>query len=66
MYTFDEFSEARVPGRRRPDLFIGPPTRRGGPLLEIMAEMNPPQSIHIFHVMPARAKFLALLEEGEE
>lgn len=32
-----EFDEPRRPGSRRPDLFIGPPRRLGGVLIEVMA-----------------------------
>ena len=59
------FDEPRVPGRGRPDLFVGPPVQRGGALIEVMAEQVPPRTLVIFHAMPARAKFLALLDEGE-
>lgn len=60
-----EFDEPRKPGARRPDLWVGPPTTLGGPLLEVMAERVPPRDVVIFHVMQARPKFLALLDEGE-
>lgn len=60
-----EFDDPRVPGAGRPDLYIGPPTRLGGPLLEVMAERIPPRDVEVFHVMIARPKFLALLDEGE-
>lgn len=59
------FDEPRVPGAGRPDLWIGPPRQLGGPLLEVMTESIPPRGLVVFHVMIARAKFLALLEEGE-
>lgn len=58
-----EFDDPRVPGAARPDLFIGPPRQLGGALLEVMTETVPPRGIHIFHVMIAREKFLALLDE---
>ncbi len=58
-----EFDEPRVPRGTKPHLFIGPPRQLGGPLLEVMLEMTPPRDLFLFHVMPARAKFLALLEE---
>ena len=57
------FDEPRVPGGVRPDLFIGPPRQLGGPLLEVMVEMLPPRGVHIFHVMQARPKHLALMKE---
>ncbi len=57
------FDEPRVPGGVRPDLFIGPPRQSGGPLLEVMVEMLPPRGVHVFHVMVARPKHLALMEE---
>lgn len=57
------FDDPRVPGATRPDLFIGPPREAGGPLIEVMTETVPPRGIRIFHVMIARKKFLALLDE---
>lgn len=60
-----EFDQPRVQGASRPDLWIGPPRRLGGPLIEVMTETTPPRDVLVFHVMQARAKFLALLEEGE-
>jgi hypothetical protein len=47
----------------RPDLWVGPPRQLGGTLLEVMAETIPPRDLLIFHVMQARPKFLALLDE---
>jgi hypothetical protein len=59
------FDEPRVEGVSRPDLWIGPPRQLGGPLIEVMTETIPPRDVLVFHVMEARPKFLALLEEGE-
>ncbi len=53
---------APVPGLR-PTLYIGPPRRLGGPLLEVMAEVRPPRSIHVFHAMVARPKYLNRMKE---
>ena len=39
-------------------LFIGPPRKLGGPLLEVMVEMIEPRTMVDFHVMEARRKFL--------
>jgi hypothetical protein len=66
-YVFvPEFDEPRVPGHGRPDLYVGPTRRLGAPLLEVMAERIPPRDVEVFHVMQARPKFLALLDdEGE-
>jgi hypothetical protein len=58
-----EFDEPRIEGAGRPDLWIGPPRRPGGPLLEVMAERIPPRDLDVFPMMAARPKFLALLEE---
>ena len=60
-----EFDDPRRAGSSRPDLWLGPPRRRGGPLLEVMAERVPPRDVVIFHVMEARPKFLAMLEQAE-
>jgi hypothetical protein len=57
------FDEPRVEGHGRPDLWIGPQRTLGAPLLEVMTETVPPQDVLVFHVMLARAKFLALLDE---
>jgi len=54
-----------VPGGVRPDLYIGPPRKLGGPLLEVMVEVVPPRGVHIFHVMQARRKHLALMKEDQ-
>lgn len=56
------FDQSRVAGRGRPTLFIGPPRQLGGPLIEVMVEEIPPRDLHVFHVMPARAKYLDLLK----
>lgn len=53
------------PGASRPDLWIGPPRQLGGELVEVMGERIPPRDIAVFHVMIARPKHLALMEEGE-
>lgn len=60
-----EFDDPRVVGAGRPDLYIGPPRQLGGELIEVMVERIPPRDLVIFHVMPARQKFLDLLNEGE-
>ncbi len=57
-YVEREFDEPRPPGQTRPWLFIGPPRRLGGELLEIMVEVTPPRDMVIFHVMVARQKHL--------
>jgi hypothetical protein len=59
------FDEPRRPGASRPDLWIGPPRQLGGELIEVMAERIPPRDVAVFHVMIARPKHLALMEEGE-
>lgn len=61
----EHFDDPRVPGASRPDLWIGPPRQLGGPLLEIMGERVPPREVVVFHVMIARAKHLARIEESE-
>lgn len=62
-YVEREFDEPRIPGHVRPTLFIGPPRQRGGALLEVMVELVEPRDIHVFHVMPARAKHLERMED---
>lgn len=56
------FDAPRIPAGIRPDLFIGPPRRRGAPLLEVMAEVHPDR-MFVFHVMEAKPPRLALLDE---
>ena len=63
LYHIEEFDEPREPGARRPDLFIGP-TRDRSQLLEIMANITPPNDIVIFHMMPARRKILDIAERN--
>ena len=48
-----EFDEPRVPGHAKPWLFIGPPRKLGGPLIEVMVEIVPPRGMVVFHVMEA-------------
>jgi hypothetical protein len=60
------FDGPRVAGAARPDLWIGPPRQLGGPLIEVMTETIPPRDVLVFHVMQARAKFLALLDEESD
>lgn len=63
-YYIDEaFDEPRVPTGRRPTLYLGPPRQLGGALLEVMVEVRPPRDVHVFHVMIARPKNLARLED---
>lgn len=62
-YYEPEFDEARNLGDVRPSLWIGPSLQPAIPLLEVMAEVIPPRTLRIFHVMPAREKFLAKLDE---
>ncbi|MDV6278233.1 hypothetical protein R3Q06_32735 [Rhodococcus erythropolis] len=58
IYVEEEFDEPRVPGHAKPTLFIGPPRKLGGPLLEVMVEIIEPRTMVVFHVMEARRKFL--------
>lgn len=60
------FDDPRVAGAARPDLWIGPPRQLDGPLIEVMTETSPPRDVLVFHVMQARAKFLALLDEESD
>jgi hypothetical protein len=60
-----EFDDPRRPGASRPDLWVGPPRQLGGDLIEVMSEPIPPRDVVVFHVMIARPKYLALMEEGE-
>ena len=66
VYVEEEFDDPRPPSNVRPHLFIGLPRRRGVPLLEVMAEIRPPRGLHIFHVMPARERHLARMEETDD
>ena len=62
-FTSRKSSTSRVvPGHSKPTLFIGPPLKLGGPLLEVMVEIIEPRTMVVFHVMEARRKFLDLME----
>lgn len=63
VYVETEFDEPRPPSDVRPSLYIGPTRRLGGPMLEVMVEIRPPRGLHIFHVMEARPKHLARMDE---
>lgn len=58
VYSESGFDASRIPGGISPTLFIGPSKVVGGPMLEVMVEVKPPDTFHIFHVMPARRKHL--------
>lgn len=58
IYVEEEFDEPRVPGHAKPTLFIGPPRKLGGPMLEVMVEIIEPRTMVVFHVMEVRRKFL--------
>jgi hypothetical protein len=66
VYVEEEFDDPRPPSRIRPYLFIGPQRRRGAPLLEVMVEIRPPRGMHVFHVMNARQKHLARMEDTDD
>ena len=55
--TRKDFDESRV-GGTRPTLYIGPSLTPGTPLIEVMALIEEPNTVVIFHVMRAREKFL--------
>jgi len=65
VHATSEFNEPRMPGLRRPTLFIGPPRQRDGPLLEVMVETIPTDDVVVFHVMVARAKHLQWMVGGD-
>lgn len=62
IYSKRPFETSRIPGGIAPDLWIGP--TRGGVMLEVMNYLRPPRTLVIFHVMPVRPKFAALIPEG--
>jgi hypothetical protein len=63
IYVETTFDDPRPPTTISPTLYIGPQRDRSAPLLEVMVESTPPRGVHIFHVMPARAKHLARMKE---
>ncbi len=65
IYVETEFDEPRPPSTVRPHLYIGPPRRLGGALLEVMVEIRPPRGLHVFHVMEARPQHLARMNEED-
>ncbi len=62
-YVEDEFDDSRVPGQVKPTLYIGPPLRPGGPLLEVMVNIIPPSDVVIFHVMEAQERNLERMDD---
>ena len=62
-YVERQYDEPRLPGHQRPTLFIGPSRTPSVPLLEVKAELVPPDRAIIFHVMPAREKHLVRMED---
>lgn len=58
VYAESGFDDSRIPGGICPTLYIGPPRALGDPMLEVMVEVKPPGTFHIFHVMVARRKHL--------
>lgn len=63
VYVETDFEDPRPPSTDQPTLYIGPPRLPGRPWLEVMLEVRPPRGLHIFHVMEARPKHLARMEE---
>lgn len=66
VYVEVDFDEPRPPSQVRPTLYIGPQRAPGAPLLEVMVEIRPPRGMHVFHVMEAREKHLARMEETDD
>ena len=64
-YHEAQFDDPRL-GGLKPDLWIGPSLQPAAPLIEVMAEVIPPSTVRIFHVMHARAKFLDRLDQKDE
>lgn len=64
-YSEPEFDAPRVPGHGSPTLYIGPPRKLGGPMLEVMVEITPPRDMFIFHVMEARPKMLERMKAND-
>ncbi|CAA0099874.1 Uncharacterised protein [Mycolicibacterium vanbaalenii] len=63
-YYEAEFDDPRL-GGVKPDLWIGPSLQPTSPLIEVMAEVIPPSTVRIFHVMAVRVKFLDRLDQKE-
>jgi len=64
-YHEAQFDDPRL-GGVKPDLWIGPSLQPAVPLIEVMAEVIPPSTVRIFHVMRARMKFLDRLDQHQE
>lgn len=52
-----EYEDSRVPGGARPWLWLGPSRDALNPVLEMFAEVVPPDTVSIFHLMPMRQRF---------
>ncbi|PKZ64096.1 hypothetical protein CYJ73_18335 [Gordonia terrae] len=63
-YHEAQFDDPRL-GGIKPDLWIGPSLQPAVPLIEVMAEVIPPATVRIFHVMHARPKFLDRLDQED-
>jgi hypothetical protein len=63
-YHEAQFDDPRL-GGIKPDLWVGPSLQPAVPLIEVMAEVIPPSTVRIFHVMHARAKFVDRLDRQE-
>lgn len=64
-YHEPQFDDPRL-GEVKPDLWIGPSLQPATPLIEVMAEVIPPSTVRIFHVMQAREKFLKRIDDEPE
>ena len=64
-YHEPQFDDPRL-GGVKPDLWIGPSLQPRVPMIEVMAEVIPPNTVRIFHVMAARPKFLGYINQSED
>ena len=64
-YHEPQFDDPRL-GGVKPDLWIGPSLQPRVPMIEVMAEVIPPNTVRIFHVMAARPKFLGYINRLED
>lgn len=61
--VIEEFDEPRVPGGVKPDLYVGPPRQKGGPLIEVMTYTED-ETLWVFHVMQAKPSRVQMTKEA--
>ena len=64
-YVESKFGDPSAPAQVQPTLWIGPSPIPTVPLLEVVADVIPPRTVVIFHVMAAREDCLARMYDDD-